>query len=112
MSELALLLLFGVIAALWLDTRRVQEIAVIRCRQACERAGVQFLDDIAPVWRVRLARDANGVLRMRRVFTFEYSTARGDRRTGSIVMLGRVPVTLHLENYIETLGKEADRFYP
>lgn len=112
MPELWLLLFLAVAAALWLDNRRVQEIAVARCRQACERAGVQFLDDIAPVWRVRLARDANGILRLRRVFTFEYSTSLGERRSGSIVMLGRVPVALHLENHIEARGDEANRFYP
>lgn len=112
MSELSLLLLFAVIAALWIDNRRVQEIAVARCRRACERAGVQFLDDIAPVWRVRLARDANGVLRLRRVFTFEYGTALGERHSGSIVMLGRVPMALHLEGHIEAHGDETNRLYP
>lgn len=112
MSELSLLLLLAVFAVFWHDNRRVQEIAVARCRQVCERAGVQFLDDIAPVWRVRLARDANGVLRLRRVFTFEYSTALGERRSGSIVMLGRVPVALQFEDRIEAHGEETNRFYP
>jgi Protein of unknown function (DUF3301) len=112
MSELSLLLIIAVIGALWLDYRRVQDIAVAHCRQACERAGVQFLDDIAPVWRVRLARDANGVLRLRRVFTFEYSTAAGERRSGSIVMLGRVPLALYLEDAVDVRGGETDRFYP
>lgn len=112
MSDLSLLLILAVIAAVWIDNRRVQEIAVARCRQACERAGVQFLDDVAPVWRIRFARDGNGVLRLRRVFTFEYSTALGERRSGSIVMLGRVPVALQLEDYIEAHGDEANRFYP
>jgi hypothetical protein len=112
MSELVLLLIFAAMAVVWHDYRRVQEIAISRCRQACQRVGVQFLDDIAPVWRVRLARDDNGILRLRRVFTFEYSTALGERRNGSIVMLGRVPVALHLEDHIETHGNEANRFYP
>lgn len=111
MSEIALLLIFAVAAVWWHDNRRVQEIAVGRCRDACIQAGVQFLDDIAPVWRVRLARDANGVLRLRRVFTFEYSTPRGERRSGSIVMLGRVPVALQLENHREAQGDEINRLY-
>jgi hypothetical protein len=93
MFDLALLLLLIAFVALWLDGRRAQELAVVRCRQACANAGVQFLDDIAPVWRVRLRRDANGVLRLRRVFTFEYSTAEGERRSGSIVVLGHIAQT-------------------
>lgn len=112
MADLALLLLFAVCAAFWHDTRRVQEIAVAHCRKACERAGVQFLDDIAPVWRARLARDAAGTLRLRRVFTFEYSGANGERRSGSIVMLGRAPVALQFEDWREVHGDEANRFYP
>lgn len=98
MSEFALFLLFVVIVALWLDRRRVQEIAVARCRQACNAAGVQFLDDVAPMWRLRLSRDSDGVLRLRRIFTFEYSTPLGERRSGSIVMLGRTPAALRLED--------------
>ena len=112
MSDIALLLLIAVVAMLWLDNRRVQELAVARCRSACQKAGVQFLDDIAQVWRVRLARDGNGVLRLRREFTFEYSTPLGERRNGSIVMLGRVPVALQLEDIQEAQGDEINRLYP
>lgn len=112
MSDLALLIVIAVIAMLWLDHRRVQDIAVARCRSACQKAGVQFLDDIAPVWRVRLARDAGGMLRLRRVFTFEYSTPHGERHSGSIVMLGRVPVAVRLEGLYEVHGDEVNRFYP
>lgn len=96
MSDIALLLLFAVIAVLWLDNRRVQQIAVARCRQACERAGVQFLDDVAPIWRLRLMRDERGALRLRRTYTFEYGTAHGERRNGSIVMQGRIPAAVRL----------------
>lgn len=110
MSDLALLLLIAALVALWFEGRRVQEIAVARCRVACERAGVQFLDDIAPVWRVRLGRDAGGTLRLRRVYTFEYGTAYGERRRGSIVMLGRTPVAVQLDDIQDGAG--ADRLYP
>ena len=87
MPELSLLLIFGLLAVAWHDSRRVQDIAIARCRQACQQAGLQFLDDIAPVWRVRLMRDGNGALRLRREFTFDYSTPLGERRSGSIIML-------------------------
>lgn len=112
MSDIALLLLIAVVAMLWLDNRRVQEIAVARCRAACQKAGVQFLDDIAQVWRVRLARDDKGTLRLRREFTFEYGTPLGERRCGSIVMLGRTPVALQLEDIQEAQGDEINRLYP
>jgi hypothetical protein len=98
MSELALLVCLVIAAWFWLESRHVQEITVAHCRRACENADVQFLDDIAPVWGIKLARDASGVKRLRRVYTFDYSDACGERRSGSIVMLGRTPVAVHFEN--------------
>ena len=100
MFEVVLLLVLVVVVALWLENRRVQEIAVARCRQACKTAGMQFLDDVAPNWGWRLTRDVRGTLRLRRIFTFEYSTPLGERRRGSLVMLGRTPVALELEGQI------------
>ena len=91
MSELFLLLLIVAFAALWVDARRVQEIAVAHCRQACHQAGVQLLDDVASSAKFRLMRDGNGTLRLRRTYTFEFLAATGERRTGSIVMMGRIP---------------------
>lgn len=110
MADLAFLVFVALIVVAWHDGRQVQEIAVARCRRACEQAGLQFLDDIAPVWRLRLARDAHGVLRLRRVFTFDYCTALGERRRGSIVMLGRTPVALDLAG--QAHDSRTDRFYP
>ena len=112
MSELATLLFMAIALLVWFESRTVQDIAVAHCRRACERAGVQFLDDIAPVWRVRLARDAAGVLRLRRVFVFEYSTPLGERRHGSIVMLGRTPVGLQLEDAPADVRGGSDHFVP
>lgn len=97
-SDLFLLLVVVVVLLLWFEQRKVQEIAVDRCRRACKEADVQFLDDIAPVWRVRFVRDSRGAWRLRRVFTFDYYTASGERRHGSIVMLGRTAVDVRLED--------------
>ena len=112
MSELATLLFVAIALLVWFESRTVQEIALAHCRRACERAGVQLLDDIAPVWRVRLVRDAGGVVRLRRVFTFEYSTPLGDRRHGSIVMLGRTPAGLQLEDAPPAERRGSDHFVP
>lgn len=98
MSELALLLLLAAAVLAWIDYRHVQEIAVSRCRRACGAAHVQFLDDTAALRRLRLARDGNSVVRVWRRFTFEYSTSLGDRRCGAIVMLGREPLVLDLDD--------------
>jgi hypothetical protein len=97
MSEFVLLLLLGAIAVAWFNGRRAQEIAIARCRQACKNAGLQFLDDVAPISRFRLVRDENGTLRLQRTYSFDYTTAHGDRRSGALVMLGRRPTALHID---------------
>lgn len=98
MTELLLLAALAIIAMLWVDQRRVQELAVARSRRACEAAGVQFLDDTAALRGIKLMRDAQGVIRLWRRFTFDYSSGRGDRQQGMIVMLGNSPIALELAN--------------
>lgn len=112
MSDLAILLFMAVALLLWFQSRAVQQVAVDHCRRACKAAGVQFLDDVAPVWRVRFMRDAAGALRLRRVYTFDYGTPEGERRRGSIVMLGRTPVSLQLEARDAMSGTRTDHFVP
>jgi hypothetical protein len=110
MLDLALLLLFGAAAVAWFHSRKSAEIAVTRCREACRAAGLQFLDDVAPVTRWTLARDHRGTLRIRRIYSFDYTTARGERRSGSLVMLGHRPMVLELEgDTIVELGDSATR---
>jgi hypothetical protein len=111
MSEFLWFLPLALAALLWLDNRRVQEIAAARCRQACEAAGLQFLDDVAPLWRLRLVRDARGVLRLQRLYAFEYFTPQGERRRGGITMLGNTPIALQLEgrSFLEAKSDRGDR---
>lgn len=95
MIELFWLLLLAIAVMGWIDHRHVQELAIERSRRACDAAGVQFLDDTAALRRLKLMRDSQGVIRIWRRFTFDYSTD-GDRHQGAVVMLGKWPVTLEL----------------
>jgi hypothetical protein len=97
MLEAFLLLALIALAAWWYDSRRAQEIAIEACRGACSRQGVQFLDEVAALSRLGFVRDARGVLQWRRTYSFEYSTAEGERRSGMLVMLGRTPSSLSFE---------------
>jgi hypothetical protein len=97
MYEYVLLLLFGAIAVAWFNNRKAQEIAVAHCRRACKTAGLQFLDDVAPISRFKLVRDDSGTLRLQRIYSFDYTTTQGNRCSGSLVMLGRKPMALQIE---------------
>jgi len=80
-----LVLLF--IGWFWLDSLRAREIAMRISRAACEQRGLQFLDQVAALHRVRIARTPRG-LRLRRVFRFDFSEEGVGRRSGYLILRG------------------------
>ena len=83
----------------WIDSLRARERALAAGRGACERYGVQLLDETVQFARLRLARDDEGRLRLRRTYTFEFSDTGNNRRHGAIVMLGAQLQDMQLEPY-------------
>jgi Protein of unknown function (DUF3301) len=99
MGELVALAAVLGAAFLWTDSLRARERAVAAGREACRRYGVQLLDDTVAIARLRLGRDADGRLRLRRTYSFEFSETGDNRRQGAIVMLGAQLEELRLEPY-------------
>jgi hypothetical protein len=85
--------------AFWVDSLRARERALSAGRGACERYGVQLLDETVQFARLRLARDDAGRLRLRRTYSFEFSDTGNNRRHGAIVMLGAELQDMQLEPY-------------
>jgi len=83
----------------WVDSLRARERALAAGRGACERYGVQLLDETVQFARLRLARDDEGRLRLRRTYTFEFSDTGNNRRHGAIVMLGARLQDMQFEPY-------------
>jgi hypothetical protein len=90
---LALLLLAG---WLWVDSMRAREVALDAGRRACEAENVQFLDWTVAVASIRIARAADGRIRLRRVYQFEFSDTGDNRLGGSITLLGTQLLSLRL----------------
>jgi len=99
MWELLVLALALAATWLWLDSLRAREHAVAAGRAACARYGVQLLDETVAFARLRLGRDDNGRLRLRRTYIFEFTETGDNRRQGAIVMLGARLEDLQLEPY-------------
>lgn len=83
----------------WVDGMKARERAIEAGRAACERYQLQFLDDTVSFSGLRLARDDEGQLRLRRTYTFEFSDTGDNRRQGAIVTLGGELADLQLEPY-------------
>lgn len=99
MGESVVVVLMLGAALVWADSLRARERAVRAGRSACERYGLQFLDDTVSFTRLRLARDEGGQLKLARTYTFEFSDTGNNRRHGAIVMLGGEVADLHMEPY-------------
>lgn len=85
--------------AFWIDSLRARERALAAGRAACERNGLQLLDETVAGAGLRLARNDMGELRIRRVFVFEVSDTGDNRRRGSVVVLGAEVQDLYIEPY-------------
>jgi hypothetical protein len=95
-STLNLLLLLMALLWFWRDALRVREIAIQICRKACQSHGVQFLDQTVALHRLGIRWLRSG-LKLRRVYEFDYSLEGSGRRTGYVVMMGTVNVSLHID---------------
>ena len=85
--------------AFWVDSLRARERALVAGRAACKRNGLQLLDETVSGAGLRLARNDEGELRIRRVFVFEFSDTGDNRRRGSVVVLGAEVQDLYIEPY-------------
>ncbi len=81
---------------LWFDSLKARETAVAATKAACTSENLLLLDDTVAIRRISLGRDTDGVLRLRRIYDFEYSDTGDDRSTGSIVMLGSRALVINL----------------
>ena len=99
MWETAAIIVIVVGIAFWIDSLRARERALAAGRSACERNNLQLLDETVQFARLRLARDEEGRLRLRRTYSFEFSDTGNNRRHGAIVMLGGDLQDMQFEPY-------------
>ena len=100
MAESATLILLAALVWLWFDSMRARERALALGKRACERDGLQFLDETVECVALGFARNADGRLALRRTYGFEFSDTGNNRRSGSIVMLGGEVESLYTEPYL------------
>ena len=89
LTPLIVLIVLGATALMWSDARAAAELAAAYGREACARAGVQWLDQSVQLAKLSLKRAPDGRLRLQRTYRFEYSSRGDDRRAGSLALLGR-----------------------
>lgn len=98
-SEIASLLLLAAAAWFWQQALRSKEIARAAGKGACDRAGVQLLDDTVELTRLRWRRDPAGALRIYRHYRFEFTGDGNHRFHGEAALLGAKVLFVDLEPY-------------
>lgn len=88
MTPILLLIAVAALYGWWNAGRAATEVATQLGRNACEAAGVIWLDQSVHVSDFRVRRHEDGWLGLERTFRFEYSYHGDDRHTGKLVLLG------------------------
>ena len=100
MWEIVVLLAFAALVWLWFDSMRARERALSAGTRACEREGLQFLDETVECIALRPARNGDGRVVLRRVYRFEFTDDGANRRAGTIAMLGGEVLSLSMEPFL------------
>jgi hypothetical protein len=95
-AEILSMLLIGVGVWFVLASLKAREAAVDAGRAACKAESLLFLDDTVAIESTRPVRDAEGRLRLRRVYGFEYSDTGNNRRKGNVTLVGDTVVTIYI----------------
>jgi hypothetical protein len=86
--EIISLAILLALAWLWYDSIQVRDIGIRAAKAACAADQLLLLDDTVSIASVKLARDEDGQMAIRRAYTFDFSDNGNNRRRGGIVMLG------------------------
>ena len=104
MGDILVLMTIGALGLFWIDGMQAREIAIAAAKNACRRDGMQFLDDTVSIASMKLARNDQGALKIRRLFQFEFSDTGDNRLEGSVTLLGRRVDTLYMEPHRIEIG--------
>ena len=100
-------LLLGAVVWFWFDSLKARESGLAAARRACQREGLQFLDETVVGHGFKLARDDEGRLLLRRGFDFEYSLSGDDRYLGAVIIEGHdivlVDTTRHRSRAVDPI---------
>lgn len=87
MTSLIAAVIIILILLVWLDGARARELATAISKELCKHRDYQLLDG-SVVRKKTGIRWTSGGIRIRRMFSFDYSTDGADRLSGYILLLG------------------------
>ena len=98
MENILLILLIAAGAWFWWDSMNAREYAVQTAARACQQINGQLLDQTVSLESIKPARNDEGRVVLRRIYGFEYSIERVERRKGRAILRGQVLEQVQLDN--------------
>ena len=99
MTEFLTLMLFVLIALYFWGAVKAKELAIRAGRAACEKRGLQFLDQTVEQRQVRFGLDERKNPSWKRKYYFEFATSGEFRYEGKIEMHGHRLQSIELDPY-------------
>jgi len=87
-TGLGLLAALGALIGVWQASLAAREAALAAAARSCASSGAQLLDQALVIGDLGLRRDAQGRLRVWRLYDFEFSVDGQARHAGRVGMLG------------------------
>lgn len=97
-NGLTLLLLSGLVW-FWWDSRGVAERAIVAARARCQQSDLTFLNDTVAWKKIRLQRNRQGRMKIKRTYFFEFASDMQQRYQGEVEMLGSQVLRISLDVY-------------
>jgi len=89
LSDVFVLLLLSCLALIWWWDRGIKQSAFLKCKQYCENADIQLLDDTIQIKKIKLEKNSHNQWQILRVFQFEFTYTSEERYQGTLEMLGK-----------------------
>ncbi|MBF0357007.1 MAG: DUF3301 domain-containing protein [Magnetococcales bacterium] len=95
--EITLIILIA-IAIFWHSTMQAREIGLVITKQLCSDMGTKLLDDAIVLSHLRVKRDDQGRLQIRRIYSFRYLDNQNDIHHGTLILLGKKQESVLLDS--------------
>jgi len=94
-----LIILAGIVLAIWWNGLGAKEIARAKGKQLCEQAGLLFLDDTVYLYKLRICLYKKQKLGIYRRFVFEFASDGEVRYQGYVDMFGHHIIGSEMQPY-------------
>ncbi|KAF1051565.1 MAG: hypothetical protein GAK43_02349 [Stenotrophomonas maltophilia] len=99
LGNLFIMMILAALGAWWWRVHGIRERALVLARQHCTRQGVELLDDVVALRRMRVRRVPRGLWCIAREYAFDFTVTGQDRYSGSLTMLGQRPGPVQLDAF-------------